>query len=104
MLRIWISEDWVKNFPAELFFEHAGHVQIRKTPPKIDLAFSDNSPSIPRLNFSRPVKVHHPAAHFDTQFTINNEKLDDVGIFTLVCDRLPVKSLGVCTENSIRID
>jgi hypothetical protein len=52
---------------------------------------------MPRLNFSRPVKVQHSPAHFDIQFIINDEKLDDVGIFTFVCDRLPVKSLGHIT-------
>jgi hypothetical protein len=55
------------------------------------LAFSNNSSSIPRLNFSRPVKVHHPAAHFDIQFIINDEKLDNVGILLLGCDRLPAR-------------
>jgi len=40
------------------------------------------------------VKVHHPAAHFDIQFIINDEKLDDVGILLLGCDRLPAKWLA----------
>jgi hypothetical protein len=74
----------LQNFSVELFHERAGRLQIRKTPPKIDLAFSNNSPSIPRLNFSRPVKVHHPAAHFDIQFIIYDEKLNDAGILLLV--------------------
>jgi len=39
------------------------------------------------LNFSRPVKVHYPAAQFDVQFVINDGKPNDVGIFTLVYDR-----------------
>jgi hypothetical protein len=84
----------LQNFSVELFHERAGRLQIGKTPPKIDVASFNNSSSIPRLNFSRAVKVQHPPAHFDIQFIINDEKLDDVGIFTLVCDRLPVKSLG----------
>jgi hypothetical protein len=84
----------LQKFSAELFSESGGRVRIEKTPPKINLAFSDNSPSIPRPNFSRPMKVHHPAAHFDIQFIINDEKLDDVGIFILVRDRLPATWLA----------
>jgi hypothetical protein len=77
----------LRNFSAKLFHERAGRVQIGKTPAKIILAFSNNSPSMPRLNFSRPVKVHYPAAQFDIQFIIGNGKLDDVRIFSLFCDR-----------------
>jgi hypothetical protein len=33
------------------------------------------------------MKVHDLAAQFDTQFIISNDKLDDVGVFSLVCDR-----------------
>jgi hypothetical protein len=50
------------------------------------------------------VKVQYPPAHFDIQFIIKDEKLDDVGIFTLVCDRLPVKSLGHITPAGDRDD
>jgi hypothetical protein len=64
-----------------------GRLQIRKTPPEIDLARSNNPPSIPRLNFSRPVKVHHTAAYFDIQFIVSDDKLNDMGIFPLVCGR-----------------
>jgi hypothetical protein len=63
----------LQNFSVELFHERAGRLQIRKTPPKIDLAFSNNSPSIPCLNFSRPVKVHHPPPHFDIQFIVRDD-------------------------------
>jgi hypothetical protein len=84
----------LQNFSVELFHERAGRLQIRKTPPKMDLAFSNDSPSIPCLNFSRPVKVHHLAPHFDIRFIINDEKLDNVGILLLVCDRLPAKWLA----------
>ena len=42
---------------------------------------------MPRRNFSRPVKVHHSAAQFDFQFIASDNKLDDVGIFPLVCGR-----------------
>jgi hypothetical protein len=66
----------LQNFSVELFHERAGRLQNRKTPPIIDLAFSNNSPSIP-LNFPRSVKAHHPAVHSDVQFIINDEKLDD---------------------------
>jgi hypothetical protein len=83
-----------RKFSAEPFLESGGHVRIGKTPPKINLAFSNNSPAVPRLNFSRRVKVHHPAAHFEIQYIIGDDKLDDVGIFTLVCDRLPAKWLA----------
>jgi hypothetical protein len=51
---------------------------------------------MPRLNFSRIVKVHDPAAHFDIQFIIGDDKLDDVRIFNLVCDRFPAKWLAHC--------
>ena len=40
------------------------------------------------------MKVHHAAAEFDIQFISRDEKLDDVGIFTLVCDCLPAKWLA----------
>jgi hypothetical protein len=42
---------------------------------------------MPRQNFLRPVKVHHSAAQFDVQFIASDDKLDDVGIFHLVCGR-----------------
>src|SRR6516165_12357111 len=83
-----------KTFSAELFHKRAGRGQTGKTPPKIDLAFSNNSPSLSRLNFSQPVKVHHVAAEFDTQFISRDEKLDDVRISTLVCDCLPAMWLA----------
>jgi hypothetical protein len=57
---------------------------IRKAPPKIDLVFSDNSPSVSNLNLSRLVKAHHPATHFDIQFVGIAGKLDDVRIFAFV--------------------
>jgi hypothetical protein len=91
------SPNWLRNLTAELFNKRASRVRIRKTPSKKELTFSNNSPSMPRLNFSRPVKVQHPAAHFDIQYIIIEDKLDDVGIFPLVCDCLPVKSLGHIT-------
>jgi hypothetical protein len=53
------------QFSAELFHERAGRDQIGKTPPKIDFVSSNNCPSMPRLYFSRLMKVHHPAAQFD---------------------------------------
>jgi hypothetical protein len=84
----------LQNLSVELFHERAGCLQIRKTPPKIDLAFSNNSPSIPCLNFSRPVKVHHPATHFDIQFIVGDDKFDDVGIPLLVCDCFSAKWLA----------
>jgi hypothetical protein len=77
----------LQNFTAELFPERLGRRQIGKTPSKKDLAFSNNSPSMPRRNFSRCVKVHHSAAQFDFQFIASDNKLDDVGIFPLVCGR-----------------
>jgi hypothetical protein len=79
------------KFSAELFYERVGRAQIGKTPPKIDLSFCDNSPSVPHLSFAQPVKVHYPAAHFEVQFIISNYKLDDVGIFILVCGCLAAK-------------
>jgi hypothetical protein len=82
------------KFSAELFHEVAGSGKIGKTPPKIDLVFSNNSPSVPRLDLSRPVKVHYPAGQFEIQFIISDEKLNDVGIFTLVCDSLPARWLA----------
>ena len=80
-----------QNFSTELFYEPAGIGQGRKTPAKIDLAVSNNSPSMPHLNFSRLVKVCYPAAQFDIQF-INDGKPDDVGMFTLVYDRFRASS------------
>jgi hypothetical protein len=85
----------LRNCSAELFHERLGRNQLGKTPPKIDLIFSNNSSSMPRLNFSRPVKVHHPAAKFDIQFIAIDDKLDNVRILILVCDRFPV-SWHVC--------
>src|SRR5262245_18446732 len=84
------SASWffLQNFSAELFLERAGGLRIGKTPPKVDLVFYDNSPSVPHLNFSGVVKVHYPAAHLDVQFVFRDGKLDDVGIFALVFDRL----------------
>jgi hypothetical protein len=79
----------LQNFTVELFHKRTGRGQIGKTPSKIDFVSSNNSPSLPRLNFSRTVKIHHLAAQFDTQFISRDEKLDDIGIFPLVCDRLP---------------
>jgi hypothetical protein len=84
----------LQNFSVELFHERAGRLQIRETPPKIDSAFSNDSPSIPYLNFSRPVKVHHPPVHFDIQFIVGDKKLDDVGIPLLVCDCFSAKWLA----------
>jgi hypothetical protein len=55
-----LSGNALQNFSAELFHERAGRGQIGKAPPKIDLAFYNNPPSVPGLNFSRPVKVHYP--------------------------------------------
>jgi hypothetical protein len=81
----FFTSGW-QNFPTELFHERAGRRQIRKTPAKIDFAFSNNSPSMANLNFSRPVKVHYPAAQFDVQFVINDGKPNDVGKFTLAYD------------------
>jgi hypothetical protein len=80
----------LRNCSTKLFHELTGRGCLGKTPPKTDLAFSNNSPSVPRLNFSRPVKVHHPAAKFDIQFIAIDDKLDNVGILILVCDRFPV--------------
>jgi hypothetical protein len=77
-----------------LFYERLGRAQIGKTPPKIDLSFCDNSQSMAHLNFAQSVKVHYPAAHFEVQFIIGDDKLDDVGIFTLVCDRPPARWLA----------
>jgi hypothetical protein len=76
------------KFSTELFYERASRGQIRKTPPKIDLFFYDNSPPVPHLNFLRPVKLRHSAVYFDIQYIIGDGKLDDVGIFALVFDRL----------------
>ena len=78
------SQFGLQNFSVELFHERIGRGQIGKTPPKIGLPFSDNSPSMSRLNFSRPVKVRHSAAQFDIQYVTSDAKLDDVRIFTLV--------------------
>jgi hypothetical protein len=102
------SPKWLRNLTTELFNKRASRVRIRKTPSKKEFTFSNKSPSMPRLNFSRPVKVQHPAAHFDIQYIIVEDKLDDVGIFPLVCDCLPVKSLGHITpagnrDNAIRL-
>jgi len=91
------SASWLfglQNFSAELFLERAGRLRIGKTPSKVDLVFYDNSPSVLHLNFSEAVKVHHPAAHLDVQFIFRGGKLDDVGIFALVFDRLPAEWLA----------
>ena len=91
------SASWffgLQNFSAELFLERAGRLQIGKAPSKVNLVFYDNSPSVPHLNFSRAVKVHHPAAHLDVQFIFRDGKLDDVGIFALVFARLPAEWLA----------
>jgi hypothetical protein len=61
-----------------------------KTPPIIDVAPSNDSPSMSRLNFSRPMKVQHPAAQFDIQSIIIDDKLDDVGIFLSFATALPL--------------
>jgi hypothetical protein len=87
----------LQNFSVELFPKRAGGGQIGKTPPIIDVAPSNDSPSMSRLNFSRPMKVQHPAAQFDIQHIIIDGKLDDVGIFPLVCDRLPATLLAHIT-------
>jgi hypothetical protein len=89
----------LQNFSTKLFHERASRGQIGKTPPIIDFVSSNNSPSMSRLNFSRPVKVHHPTAQFDIQFIFSDEKLDDVGIFSLVCDRLPTGLLAHITPS-----
>ena len=83
-----------RTSPPKLLLERAGGLRIGKTPPKIDLVFYDNSPSVPHLNFSGTVKVDYPAAHLDVQFVFRNGKLDDVGIFALVFDRLPAEWLA----------
>jgi len=51
------------KFSAKLFSEIVGGRLIGKTPAKVDHAFSHNSlPTMPCPNFSRPVKLQHPAA------------------------------------------
>jgi hypothetical protein len=55
----------LQDFSAELFLERAGLVRIGKTPSKIDLALSDNSPPVPHLNLSTRVKGCNPAAQID---------------------------------------
>jgi hypothetical protein len=84
----------LQNFSAELFHECPGHCQIGKTPSKIDLALSDNPSSMPRLNFSRPTKVHDAAAQVDIQFIIGEGDLDNVRISAFVDDRLPGRWLA----------
>ena len=79
----------LRKFSAELFHKSVGCDQIGKTPPKINFTFYDDSPSVPRLNFYRAVKVDNPAAQFDVQFIVRNGKLGDVGMLPLVCDGLP---------------
>jgi hypothetical protein len=84
----------LQNNSAELFRELAGRGQIGKAPAKIALTFSNHSPAVPRLNFSRPVKLHDPAAEFDIQFIAGNDKVHDVRIFFLVCDRFSAMVVG----------
>ena len=79
----------LRKFSAELFHKSVGCDKIGKTPPKINFTFYDDSPSVPRLNFYRAVKVDNPAAQFDVQFIVRNGKLGDVGMLPLVCDGLP---------------
>jgi hypothetical protein len=79
----------LRKFSAELFHKSVGCDQIGKTPPKINFTFYDDSPSVPRLNFYRAMKVDNPAAQFDVQFIVRNGKLGDVGMLPLVCDGLP---------------
>jgi len=55
---------------------------------------------MPRLNFSRSVKVHHSAAQFDVQFIVSNDKLNDVGIFPLVFGRFPRRHVTTATHSA----
>jgi hypothetical protein len=79
----------LQNFSAELFHERAGASQIGKTPPKIDLAFSNNCPSMPRLNVSRLMKLNDPAVQFNIQSVPRGDgKRNDMGVFPFVRQRL----------------
>jgi hypothetical protein len=85
------------KFSTELFYERASRGQIRKTPPKIDLFFYDNSPPVPHLNFPRPVKLRHSAVYFEIQYIIGDGKLDDVGIFASFSTAFPLSGWRTIT-------
>jgi hypothetical protein len=78
------SPSGLQNFSVELFLKRAGGGQIGKTPPIMDVAPSDNSTSMSRLNFAT-----YSGGSMRQQYIIIDDKLDDVGIFPLVCDRPP---------------
>jgi hypothetical protein len=49
------------QFSAKLLDEGTSRRRVGKAPPKIDLGFFYNSPSVPHLNVSRFMKMQHPA-------------------------------------------
>jgi hypothetical protein len=74
---------------TKLLSEITSRHQIGKAPPIGDLAFSNDSPSMPRLNMSQLMKVDYPAAQLEIQFVGRDGKLHDVRVFSLVRYRLP---------------
>ena len=69
------------QFSAKLLDKGASRRQVGKAPPKIDLGFFYNSPSVPHLNVSRFMKMHHPAAQLDIQFVGIDGKFGDVMVW-----------------------
>jgi hypothetical protein len=50
------------KFSTKLFGEITSRRQIGKAPPIVELASSNDSSSVPRLNMSQFMKVNYPAA------------------------------------------
>jgi hypothetical protein len=86
----------LQNFSVELFHKRAGRLQIRKTPPIIDLAFSNNSPYIPCLNFPRSVKAHNPAVRVCRtkrgQGTEHRSDPSVLGVFFLLTEETEIQA------------
>jgi hypothetical protein len=53
------------KFSTKLFSEITSRRQIRKAPPIVDLTFSNDSLSVPRLNMSQLMKVDYSAVQLD---------------------------------------
>src|SRR6516165_1470163 len=86
---------------AELFDKRASRLQIGKAPTIVGFAFSSRNctASVSRLNVPRLVKIYDPTAQTDIQPVARNGKLNDVGVFALVCASLPARNL---THDALR--
>jgi hypothetical protein len=75
---------------AKMIDECASRCEVRKAPAVIDSVSFKNYAPVSRVNVSCFVKIDNPATQFDTQPVTRNRKLDNVGVFGFIHERLSV--------------